>query len=342
LDLSFNPLKQLKFNQSNLFRLKSLNFAKTNSNVISKINFELLPQLEELDLSDNLNINTNQLKYLINLKKLNLKNTNIDDCSFVSSLIRAEEIDVSNNKNYYSCIRYIRNYLNLKSLKISNISLKSTIYEIGDFVYNLKALTSLDASLNNISTMNGINKITNLINLDLKFNMIVDINIDKNYEFKFNFHKLSKLEFVNLNQSLAKNLINFELKFGNSLEHAILSANDLKIFPKFCEQFFTAENTLIEFSCNLKILYFDNNKLDRIKQINLIYLENLEYFNLDSNEISLVEDSSFYNQKLLETLILSNNKLDLVNNTDVLFNTLTNIKLINLSSNYIEIIQEFI
>jgi hypothetical protein len=79
--------------------------------------------------------------------------------------------------------------------------------------------------------------------------------------------------------------------------------------------------------------------LDKIEHFSLIFLENLEYFNLDSNEISIIEDYSFKNLKSLENLILSNNKLDLVNNTDILFNALTNVKFINLSSNYIELIQ---
>ena len=68
LDLSFNPFKQFEYNQSNLFSLKTFKLSNTNSNVISNINFELFTQLEELDLSDNLNIKTNQLKYLTKLK----------------------------------------------------------------------------------------------------------------------------------------------------------------------------------------------------------------------------------------------------------------------------------
>ena len=62
LDLSFNPLKQFEYNQSNLFNLKSLKLSSTNSSLISNINFERFIELEELDLSNNLNINKKQIK----------------------------------------------------------------------------------------------------------------------------------------------------------------------------------------------------------------------------------------------------------------------------------------
>jgi Leucine-rich repeat (LRR) protein len=335
LDLSYNPLKQFEFNVSNFFSLKSLKLSHSNSRVVSNINFERLLQLEELDLSDNFNINTKQFKYLINLKILNIKNTNTSDCSFISSLKSIEELDVSKNKNYYACFHNIRN--NLKILKMSNISFKGMINDISlNIKFYYRTIIYFDASYNNISTIDGINELIDLTHLDLKLNMIGNINIDSHTYF--NFHKLSKLEFINLNQSFASNLKNFELKFGIKLERAILSWNGLRVFPKFCEQDDT-KSDLSEFSCNLRILYFDHNELDKIERLNLISLESLEYFNLHSNEISVIEDNLFFNLKSLETLILSNNKINLANNTEILFSALTNIILLDLSSNCIELIQ---
>jgi len=224
----------------------------------------------------------------------------------------------------------------LKLLIISNISLREINSDIVIFTFYLKKLIYLDGSYNNILTMNGINQIKNLIYLDLKFNIINEISID--FFNDFNFNKLNKLEYINLNKSIAKNLINFELKFGNKLERAIISSNDLTIFPKFCEQDATISE-IVPFSCNLKMLYFDHNKLTKIHIMNFIYLEKLEYLNLDSNNIDRIEDDSFYNLISLETLILSNNKLNLANNTEILFSTLTNIKFLYLSCNRIELIQ---
>jgi hypothetical protein len=83
----------------------------------------------------------------------------------------------------------------------------------------------------------------------------------------------------------------------------------------------------------------NKNKLDGINTLNLIYLENLEFLDLDSNEMNKIDDDSFYNLKSLETLILSKNKLYLADNTHGLFNSLTSLKFLNLSSNLIEIIR---
>jgi Leucine-rich repeat (LRR) protein len=226
LDLSYNPLKQFEYNQSNLFNFKSLKLSSISSSVIPNINFELFPELEELDLSDNLNINTSGIKTLIKLKKINLENTNISDCSFISNLKAIEDINVGDNKNYHFCLRFVR-FVNLKSLKISNISLKQSFSQFENLIY-------LDASYNNISSLIGINYILDLIYLDLKFNMIDNIQI--NLDLNFNFHRLSQLEYINLNRTISKSLTNFELKFGKNLQNAILSYNNLTIFPKFCEQ----------------------------------------------------------------------------------------------------------
>jgi hypothetical protein len=84
LDLSFNPIKKLNFSRS---RLKSLKLSNINSTVLSSIDFHIFTQLEELDLSDNLDIDTEQLKGLIKLKKLNLKKRNINKYSVVLHLL---------------------------------------------------------------------------------------------------------------------------------------------------------------------------------------------------------------------------------------------------------------
>ena len=254
-----------------------------------------------------MNINTSQIKKLIKLRKLNLRNTNTSDCSFIRALEAIEELNVDNNKNYHTCVRYFENRFDLKRLKISNISLTEKIANIGIGSDLFKKIIYFDASLNNISKMDGFENFESLIHLDLKFN---SISLLFDSYTNFNFHRLSKLEFINLNKSIENNLINFEFKFGNKLEDAILSSNDLRIFPKFCEQD-GSQQELLEFSCNLKTLHFDHNKLEKINQFDFIFLEKLEYLNLHSNNISHIEDDSFFNLKSLEFLILSDNRLHL-------------------------------
>ena len=220
--------------------------------------------------------------------------------------------------------------MNITSLKIENISLIGNIVNYNNnSLHNLpRKLQYLDASYNNISQMYGIQELNNLIYLDLKFNMINSID--------FNFNSLSKLEYISLNKSLTKYLTKFQFKFGNKLENAILSSNGLRIFPRFCEQ---DEDQQEIKSCNLKSLHFDHNQLNELKQNYFISLGKLEYLNLHSNNISQIDDISFINLESLETLILSNNNLNLANNTQALFNSLTNIKILNLSFNFIEFIQ---
>ena len=325
LDLSFNLLKQFEFNQSYLFGLKTLKMSSTNSSLISNIDFKLFLELEELDLSDNLNINIEMINKLVKLRKLNIRNTNANDCSFIKNLKSIEELDVGDNRNYYFCLRFLSN--SLKSLKISNVSLRENICMINKLIY-------LDASYNNITTMEFV-YIESLNHLDLKFNYIDNIMI--NLKTNFNFHKLYHLSYISLFKSLTKYLTEFEIKFGYKLELAVLSNNNLRIFPKFCE-LDDSQQEIFDISCNLKILFFDHNKLEKIKPTDFLFLVNLQYLNLDSNSISLIADNSFFNLRSLETLILSNNNINLENNTSSIFNALTNIKFLNLSFNFIEFI----
>ena len=331
LDLSFNQLERFDHNQSNLFSLKSLKLSNTDSSVISNINFELFSKLEELDLSDNFNINmTKGIDKLIKLRKLNLKNINSIDCSFINNLKELEEINVGGNKNYYFCLRDVS--LHLKSLSISNISLREIILQAQNLIY-------LDISYNNISSMFGLNNFTNLHYLDLKFNFIEDILMTS--FINFNFHRFSELEYINLNRSLTKSLSNFELKFGKKLENAVLSSNNLRIFPKFCKQ--DGSQQTIAFSCNLKMFYFEYknvklevldlsyNKIHSIKDESFKGLINLRDLYLNGNEPDLkIENSSFRRFESIKTIyidkpILSNSKhksifIDMVKNKNYIHN----------------------
>ena len=340
LDLSNNQFKVFEINPTKLYKLRSLKLSNTNASLISNIDFNLFQQLEEIDLSDNLNINVN-LKNLRFLTKLNLKNTKISDFSFLNNLKNIEELDISNNK--ISSVISSENFFRLKFLKISNITDNdNNLYRFYSKSAYIDIMIHLDASFNNISSIDGIKSLINLKYLDLNNNII-----DTKLYDQFNFYKFKQLEFINLNKSLAKSMNYFELMFANTLEHAIISSIDLKIFPKFCksekyeEVYSVTSNAIdINLSCKLKKLFFDKNKLVKLNYKDLMDLESLEYLNLDSNNISLIENKAFKNSIKLETLILSNNQLDMVNNSNELFNYLSSLKNLNLSSNKIEILQK--
>ena len=112
-----------------------------------------------------------------------------------------------------------------------------------------------------------------------------------------------------------------------------LTGNSLIYFPLFCEYIYLTQNE----ECKLKTIYFDSNKLESIKNTDLMHLENLEYLNLDNNQIIEIEESSFEKIINLEYLILSNNKLKFINKS--IFGKLGSIKFINLSSNSIGIVE---
>ena len=61
-----------------------------------------------------------------------------------------------------------------------------------------------------MSSLFSFDKLPNLIYLDLQFNLLNNIIID--FDINFNFQMMSKLEFINLNNSMEKDLKNFEVK----------------------------------------------------------------------------------------------------------------------------------
>jgi Leucine-rich repeat (LRR) protein len=80
LDLSNNKLANSSI--SGLVNLKYLIVSNLNF-TSSGLNFELFSELEELDFSENNFIETNRLKNMSKLKRLNLKKTNFDNCFFL-------------------------------------------------------------------------------------------------------------------------------------------------------------------------------------------------------------------------------------------------------------------
>ena len=325
LDLSSNRLENIDFNVTNVKSLKSLILSNISFNSSFFINFEMFSKIEILDMSENIFIYTSNFKYLINIKKLNLKNTIISDFSFLSYLKLIEEFDYSNSNYALFCLLILNP--NNKILKISNISLSNS-----DFVKDFNKLSYLDISHNLIGPIKNLYKKASLKYLDISYNLINEMSSnDVAHDNLFNFFLLFNLEYINLKKAFTVDLLDFQLIFGVNLEYAMISSNNFKTFPKFCEC--TEEE---QFFCRLKTLYYDFNSLKTIYFEDLIYLENLEYLNLDSNQISWIEDDAFYNLHALETLILSNNEISLSNNSRNLFSSLSNIKFINLRSNVIQ------
>ena len=241
------------------------------------------------------------------------------------------ELDLSDNSNLdKTSLNFFLN-TDIKILKLRNISLD---YWIFDKKPILNSIVYLDVSFNDLRSILFDINYKNLKYLDVSFNVIEKFSF--NFKNSRNFANLFNLEFFNLNNSITDELSDFQFNFQSNLQIAIVTGNNLNVFPKFC-QYYQVGATRIE--CGLKELYFDFNRLKRIYSFYLADLVQLKYLNLDSNQISLIEEGSFDGLDRLETLILSHNKLDLAFNASSLFNSLSSLRHLSLSSNKIQVLE---
>ena len=173
-----------------MINLKTLLLSNISS-VIS-FSFTFFAQLEELDLSNNILLSEIDYEQLKSLKKLNLRNTNTTNCTFLKSLINLEYLDTSVNENndINLCLRYLSE--KIKFL----IASKSRLAQIKPFDFT-ENVVHLDLGQNLLDEI-ILDIYSNLNYLYLIFNSFRDL--------KFLFHELFNLEYVNLNRSLSEEL----------------------------------------------------------------------------------------------------------------------------------------
>jgi Leucine-rich repeat (LRR) protein len=334
LDLSRNSLNYIDSNMSTLASLKSLRLANTNSTLILSLNLASFPLIEELDLSFNnlMRLDEQFLASLKQLRALNLSNTQLDnyDYKFLTSLADLDSIDLNNNQINPKYFEKEGAASTFKLLNIANMSLLTI-----EGLNKVNNLVHLDASLNSLTKLEfGYGKPASLSYLDLSYNQMSVVTGSEFANIVY-FKTLAELSYLNLRRGLDEELSNSLFSFNKNLETADLAENELNYFPLFCEYFSTVQNEV----CRLKLLYFDSNKLESIKNTDLMNLDNLEHLNLDNNEIEWVEEGSFDNLFKLETLILARNKLESLN-SDLFFN-LDELKFVNLSSNRIKLVEGY-
>ena len=328
LDLSSNNLRQVQ--NWNLFENTSfLNMSKTNAEFILKLKFSTYANIEELDLSFN-NLTSLPGNYLANLKKLAklcLKETNLIQFDILKGLKQFHYVDLSsNNMVGQASPNFIFSY-KLKVLKISNVSLSSFRYLEGLLTSNVVFLNYLDISSNDLSLFNYnifVDSIKHLDISDNKFNFLFSDQV-----LIYDFYRYHNLAFINMTKSMLQKLSDKIFQFNNKLENAHMSGNHLLTFPLFCSDFWL--------QCMLKVVDFNSNNLDHIKNINLMYVDNLEYLDISNNRIEFIESGSFDNLISLEILLLSRNKLNSINGS---FKYLESLQLLDLSFNFIETIPE--
>lgn len=175
---------------ANLTSLKKLNIGK-NFNVLTTVDpgqtgldispLKGLAMLEELDISDNMIVNIDDLKSLSSLKKLVATKNRISDISALSNCISLIDVDVSYNYG---------------------INADNTERGISDLtpLFGIKTLESINASYNLIEDVTGIEALENLSTLDLSVNFISNIKP---------INRLKSVKTVNLNMNSLMNIDGF-------------------------------------------------------------------------------------------------------------------------------------
>ena len=241
-DSELSKVKKLKLNNVNLSDITGL---------------EGFKYLEELNISNNNITYINSLSQLTALRKLEAFGNTIEDISPIINITTLEYLDISKNKlrdnsgNSDDCITF----------KISN----------------LENLTYLDLSHNYLIFTNGLNKLTNLTELNLYDNMIK--KLDGIYGFDEEKPELcgfKNLETLNLGQNN---------EFNNSYISGIANLDTLTTLKR------------LDFSQN-------NNKwiVNYIKK-----LKDIEYLNLEGNQITTLTGKGFEDLTGLKEINLYNN-----------------------------------
>ena len=193
----------LEFEQPLFDRLNKFGFDANNDGNITKgeLSEEFINQYnqyyEELDLS-NLGIsNIENLKYLANVRTINLSGNNITDISPLKEVKDLYEINLNNNN--IENTECIRDFFNVSTLCLANNKIKDitplqdlrkakVVYMgegIGLFAGGMEPYRTLtiDLSNNEIEDISVINNIVTLSTINLSGNKITDISSLSNYDF---------------------------------------------------------------------------------------------------------------------------------------------------------------
>lgn len=218
LDLSYMELEDVSFNLGlSIESNDNLNIHSLlmNNNLIKSLPslFEFFPNIHTLDLSsNNLKALSDDVCKLVNLKNLIVKDNLLEDMSlpknFAEDLSQLEVVNLSGNmftqfpyqllnmpmlKEIYLGSNKIavlpRNYEQLQRLEILYLGGNQFIRTIPDEVGQLKSLTSLNLSNNQISYLpNNLAKLKRLKNLALHCNNLTTLPVEL---VKLNIHELS-------------------------------------------------------------------------------------------------------------------------------------------------------
>lgn len=334
LDLS-NVVRNLNI-EDEIVELDDLN-EDTHNSIKNISPISDLPNLVELNLSNNEISDISPLLNLNNLQKLNLSGNSISNISDINKIKSLINLNLSNQVIINDRIKILENYLNLD-------------YSVTDEKNNTISPSFISkAGVLDGKTIKWINLDEYVSDLEIKFGKEIKLNESLETYFSgkiiqsVDMDSIIEIEDVvllnSINTSLGKNDLNL-----NILKSEMESLESLEITNSNLESLKGLENAI-----NLKELVISNTNISNFENIsnlsNLIKLDlnnnkiknidflnkmsNLEYLNLESNSITNT-NSIKYNLSLLKELNLSNNNLYSVD-----LRGLNNVYDLDLSKNHI-------
>lgn len=383
LDLSSgHVLSKLKLSTTRLISLRmdncdtELNLASTDYNSLkilslrsftklSKTNFSLLKNLEELDLSSNdlsnMSYFFSSVKYT-SLKRLYIQNSTLSfELSLLANFPNLVELDLGWSR-FNKTFKVSSNLKTLEKLKLNNLDIDTAfvIKYFNFFNLNIKKVSHLDLSNNRIDLFPGAKTCgccRTLQYLDLKNNRIKSINMDLFIDgslFRLNYLDLSSNELNTLQITLNN------VPYLRVMDTIILSNNNnfswsslnylflAKIISSLYMMDLTSSNLGQEQIYNYGVmdfqLYYLNmscNHINFFPNTFMIYTANdlrLIDLNLSQNNITYIEGDALKRLFTLRYLNLSHNQL-LELQSD-LFVSLISLKSLDLSYNLIEELNE--
>lgn len=242
------------------------------------------------------------------LESLNLENNNIEsvEANAIHNLPDLISLDLGNNHIKTIPLDTFTQSNHLKKLyfPFNNLtSLESILYVKGP-------LEVLNLQKNNLTSINGISKLSSLITLKL----------DRNFISILPESEINKLKLLEL-LDISSNQITHICKLEGDIKIAIFSNNSILNVNK--ELFAEAKK--------LKELSLSENQLAIIEANTFQDLEDLKHLNLNSNQIKQLPLTIFHRQINLEILELSHNKLEFLEYG--IFTSLNSLKELHLSYN---------
>jgi Leucine-rich repeat (LRR) protein len=308
---------------SMFFNLKMFILEKNTEPFYTKNILSLCPNLEYLDLSENILIfekNISLFSSLKNLQTLILGEILLDSFDLIdfSSENSLTQLDLNGNRIMNITVNQMKNLYKLKKLELSNNNI--SFIEDNSFA-NLSDLTYLNLENNQLKRLHydafhnklaelyvGKNLIPSIMRLNRQYLKVLKI-------FDLSFNRLNS---ANLTVTFSEASILETLKLSNNFINSI-KKEDFQLFESLCNLILSSNmiNATESFKklAQLQVLALDDNNLSKFDSDTFVGLYRLEFLNLSSNTIRSVDRLLFKDLFSLKVIDLSNNDLRIIEDT---------------------------